>query len=120
MTRLHVVKDLHERKAMRADLSDGFIAMPGGIGTLEELFEIFTWSQLGLHDKPIGLLNVNGFYDGLMTFLKHVVAQGFLKAGQASQLLHAPDARGLLQSFRSFHPAPRDKLLDPASARKII
>ena len=93
LTRLHIVKDMHERKAMMATLSDGFIAMPGGIGTLEELFEVFTWSQLGLHEKPIGLLNVNGFYDGLIAFLKHVVTQGFLKTGQASLLMHASSAR---------------------------
>ncbi|WP_312184317.1 TIGR00730 family Rossman fold protein, partial [Massilia timonae] len=65
LTRLFVVKDMHERKAMMSDLSEGFIAMPGGMGTLEELFEMVTWAQLGIHAKPIGLLNVNGFYDGL-------------------------------------------------------
>ena len=66
LTKLHIVKDMHERKAMMAELSDGFIAMPGGIGTLEELFEVFTWAQLGFHQKPIGLLNVANFYDGLI------------------------------------------------------
>jgi uncharacterized protein (TIGR00730 family) len=80
LTRLHIVKDMHERKAMMADLSDGFIAMPGGIGTLEELFEVFTWAQLGFHEKPIGLLNVAGFYDGLLQFIQHMVSQRFLKA----------------------------------------
>jgi uncharacterized protein (TIGR00730 family) len=120
LTRLHIVKDMHERKAMMADLSDGFIAMPGGIGTLEELFEVFTWSQLGFHEKPIGLLNVDGFYDGLIAFLQHVVAQGFLKNAQASLLMHKPDAQSLLDAFKSFEPRPHDKLLDPASAAKII
>jgi uncharacterized protein (TIGR00730 family) len=71
---------MHERKALMAELSDGFIALPGGIGTLEELFEVFTWSRLGFHDKPIGLFNVSRFYDGLISFLEHTVTQGFLNA----------------------------------------
>ena len=71
LTRLFVVKDMHERKAMMADLADGFIAMPGGMGTLEELFEMLTWSQLGIHAKPVALLNVGGFYDGLVSFVGH-------------------------------------------------
>jgi len=120
LTRLHIVRDMHERKAMMAELSEGFIAMPGGIGTLEELFEIFTWAQLGLHEKPIGLLNADGFYDGLIAFLKHVVAQGFLKPSQASLLMYETHPRALLQTFKSFQPQPHDKLLDPASAKKII
>lgn len=120
LTRLHVVKDMHERKAMMADLSDGFIAMPGGIGTLEELFEIFTWAQLGFHTKPLGLLNVAGFYDDLIDFLRHVVTQGFLKTGQASLLMHESNARTLLERFKSFQPRPHEKLLDPAAARQII
>jgi uncharacterized protein (TIGR00730 family) len=120
LTRLHVVKDMHERKAMMADLSDGFVAMPGGIGTLEELFEIFTWAQLGLHEKPIGLLNVDGFYDGLIAFLKHVVAQGFLKADQASLLMHAANAEDLLHTLRSFRAPPHDTFLDVETARKIV
>lgn len=120
LTRLHVVKDMHERKAMMADLSDGFIAMPGGIGTLEELFEIYTWAQLGLHEKPIGLLNVDGFYDGLIAFLKHVVAQGFLKTDQASLLMHAANPEDLLHTLRSFRSPPHDKFLDPDTARKIV
>lgn len=120
LTQLHIVKDMHERKAMMADLSDGFIAMPGGVGTLEELFEVFTWSQLGFHDKPIGLLNVNGYYDGLIAFLEHTVTEGFLKARQASILMHESKAEPLLERFKSFQPVPREKLLDPASARKII
>jgi uncharacterized protein (TIGR00730 family) len=120
LTRLHIVKDMHERKALMADLSDAFIAMPGGIGTLEELFEVFTWSQLGLHDKPIGLLNVDGFYNGLITFLQHVVAERFLKTEQASLLVHEPAPRALLERIKTFKPPPHDKLLDPASAGKII
>jgi uncharacterized protein (TIGR00730 family) len=120
LTRLHIVKDMHERKAMMADLSDGFIAMPGGIGTLEELFEVFTWSQLGFHSKPIGLLNVQGFYQGLIAFLEHVVTEGFLKEGQASLLMHDADSRMLLERFKSFQPRYHDRWLDPDTARKII
>lgn len=120
LTRLHIVKDMHERKAMMAELSDGFIAMPGGIGTLEELFEVFTWSQLGFHDKPIGLLNVDGFYDGLIAFLEHVVSQGFLKPAQATLLMHEADGKVLLERLKAFQPGKHEKLLDPASAAKII
>jgi uncharacterized protein (TIGR00730 family) len=120
LTRLHIVKDMHERKAMMAELSEGFVAMPGGIGTLEELFEIFTWAQLGLHEKPLGLLNVDGFYDGLIAFLKHVVAQGFLKPGQASLLVHDAEPANLLHILRTFRPPAHDKVLDSDTARKII
>lgn len=120
LTRLHIVKDMHERKAMMAELSNGFVAMPGGIGTLEELFEVFTWSQLGLHDKPIGLLNVTGFYDGLTAFLQHVVDEKFLRPEQASLLIHDADPENLVARLRSFAPEPRSKLLDPDVASKII
>jgi uncharacterized protein (TIGR00730 family) len=120
LTRLHIVKDMHERKAMMADLSDGFIAMPGGIGTFEELFEVFTWSRLGFHDKPIGLLNVNGFYDGLIAFLQHTVKQGFLSTVQESLLMHEAEANALLERFKAFRPAAHEKLLNPVEAGKII
>lgn len=120
LTRLHIVKDMHERKAMMAELSDGFIAMPGGVGTLEELFEVFTWFQLGLHDKPIGLLNVNGFYDGLVAFLQHQVSQGFLKANQAGFLMHEADPATLLARFIAHVPKFYDKFLDPQTASTIL
>ena len=94
LTRLFVVKDMHERKAMMSDLADGFIAMPGGMGTLEELFEMVTWAQLGIHAKPIGLLNVEGFYDGLARFVEHMVGQGFVRPAHAELLTldASPDA----------------------------
>jgi uncharacterized protein (TIGR00730 family) len=120
LTQLHVVKDMHERKALMAELSDGFIAMPGGIGTLEELFEVFTWSQLGLHDKPIGLLNVEGFYDGLTAFLRHIVDQGFLRATQASLLVCEPTPTLLLERFKNYNPQRQDKLLNRETAQRIL
>lgn len=120
LTRLHIVKDMHERKAMMAELSDGFVAMPGGIGTLEELFEVFTWSQLGFHEKPIGLLNVDRFYDGLITFLDHVVAERFLRTEQASLLIHEQEPKALLTRLRTFKPQRVEKLLSPDVAGKII
>jgi len=112
LTRLHVVQNMHERKAMMAELSDGFIAMPGGIGTMEELFEVLTWSQLGFHDKPVGLLNAGGYYDALLTFLSHMVAQGFLKLPQASLLMVESDVAALLKKFDSFEAEPHNKLLN--------
>ncbi|AMP10263.1 putative lysine decarboxylase family protein [Collimonas arenae] len=112
LTQLHIVKDMHERKAMMADLSDGFIAMPGGVGTLEELFEVFTWAQLGFHKKPIGLLNVDGFYDGLLQFIQHMVSQRFLKGEQAELLMAEAQPEALLQRFRSFVPLQVTKWLD--------
>ncbi|WP_332877560.1 TIGR00730 family Rossman fold protein [Massilia sp. S19_KUP03_FR1] len=100
LTRLFVVKDMHERKAMMAQLSDGFIAMPGGMGTLEELFEMLTWAQLGIHAKPIGLLNVNGFYDGLIGFVAHQRDQGFVRPEHAALMQADADASVLLARLR--------------------
>lgn len=87
---LHVVQTMHERKQMMAERADLFIALPGGIGTLEELYEVWTWRQLGYHDKPIGLLNVDGYYDALLRFMDHTVAEGFLSAEQ-QKVLHVHD-----------------------------
>ena len=101
LTRQFIVKDMHERKAMMASLSDGFIALPGGMGTLEELFEMLTWSQLGIHAKPVGLVNVDGFYDALVVFLGHAREQGFVQAKHASLLMVESDAGALLRRFRS-------------------
>lgn len=120
LSRLHVVKDMHERKALMAELSDGFVAMPGGIGTLEELFEVFTWAQLGFHEKPIGVLNVEGFYDGLIGFLEHVVAQGFLRQEHGRMLMHDASPVALLARMKSFQPLRIDKLLDRATASRIV
>jgi uncharacterized protein (TIGR00730 family) len=104
LTELHVTGSMHERKALMAELSDGFIALPGGIGTLEELFEIWTWAQLGLHDKPCGLLNVEGYFDALIAFLDHAVAERFVKEAQGARLLVAATPEALLD--RIFDPEP--------------
>ena len=97
LTRQFIVKDMHERKAMMAELSDGFIAMPGGMGTLEELFEMLTWSQLGIHAKPIGLLNVDGFYDSLAGFIRHATEQGFVRPQHAALLMVESEPQNLLR-----------------------
>ena len=96
---LHIVQTMHERKAMMAERSDAFIALPGGIGTFEELFEVWTWRQLGYHDKPLGLLNVAGYYDGLLGFLRTSVASGFMGEWQMGLLHSGSDASELLQSL---------------------
>ncbi len=101
LTRQFIVKDMHERKAMMAELADGFIAMPGGLGTLEELFEMLTWSQLGIHSKPVGLLNVDGFYDGLIGFIGRASEQGFIRPQHAALMLVESDPGLLLQRCKS-------------------
>ena len=102
LTRLLVVKDMHERKALMAEHADGFITMPGGIGTLEELFETLTWAQLGFHEKPIGLLNVAGFYDPLIEFLHHQTSQGFLRAEHKDLLLVETEPDSLIEQLKNF------------------
>ena len=102
LTRLLVVKDMHERKALMAEHADGFIAMPGGIGTLEELFETLTWAQLGFHEKPIGLFNVEGFYDPLIEFLHHQTSQGFLRAEHKDLLLVQTEPEALIEQLKNF------------------
>lgn len=104
ITRLEVVGSMHERKARMAELADGFVALPGGIGTLEEIFEVFTWGQLGFHAKPCGLLDVKGYYGGLCAFLDHVRDQGFLKNDHRGMLLCDPDPSSLLERMERFVP----------------
>ena len=115
LTELQVVDSMHERKAAMADQSDGFIALPGGMGTLEEIFEILTWAQLGFHQKPCALLNVNHYYDSLQTFLLHSVQEGFLSRDHHHLLQVHDDPSALLDHFRDFSPAPMDKWLDKQS-----
>jgi uncharacterized protein (TIGR00730 family) len=101
---MRVVGSMHERKALMAELSDAFIALPGGIGTLEELFEVYTWAQLGLHRKPCALLNVEGYYDGIETFLAHVVGERFLREETRELLLVESAPSVLLERLRDFEP----------------
>jgi uncharacterized protein (TIGR00730 family) len=96
---LHVVDTMHERKQMMAERSDVFLALPGGIGTFEEFFEIWTWRQLGYHDKPIGLLNTNGYYDGLLAFVQSSVAQGFLSDTQMDLIKTSAHPTELLRTL---------------------
>jgi uncharacterized protein (TIGR00730 family) len=111
LTELHVVASMHERKALMAELSDGFVALPGGAGTLEELIEVYTWSQLGLHDKPMGVLNVAGYYDGLAARLDHAVQEGFLRAQHRAALHAAATPAELLELFVGWRPATVGKWL---------
>ncbi|WP_050463042.1 LOG family protein [Herbaspirillum autotrophicum] len=120
LTRLHIVKDMHERKAMMAELSDGFIAMPGGMGTLEELFEVLTWAQLGFHYKPIALLNVDGFYDHLIAFVEHLVSARFVTAEQALLMMHEADPATLVNRFKTFKPSYTSKWADKAAASNLL
>ena len=108
LSRLHVVKSMHAREAMMESLSEGFIAMPGGIGTMEELFEIWTWGQLGQHRNPVGLLNVDGYYDALVAFLDTMTEQGFLTPEHRSALLVSDDAEALLDMFAAYDAPPAD------------
>lgn len=96
-TELHIVEDMHQRKAMMANRADAFLALPGGIGTFEELFEAWTWQQLGYHDKPIGLLNVDGYYDGLLSFMATTVEQGFVGPWQMDLLTVGTEVSTLLK-----------------------
>jgi uncharacterized protein (TIGR00730 family) len=115
LSELHVVESMHERKALMASLADAFVALPGGIGTLEELFEVWTWNQLGLHTKPCALLDILGFYSGLASFLDHVVDQGFLKPAQRAALLQASDPDVLLRALARYEQTATEPLIDPAA-----
>lgn len=106
---LRVVGSMHERKAMMAELSDGFIALPGGLGTFEELFEVWTWAQLGYHKKPCALLNVAGFYDKLAHFLDDVVERGFVKPVHRAMLIVKSEPVALIDAIRGYEPPKIDK-----------
>jgi uncharacterized protein (TIGR00730 family) len=96
---LHVVSTMHERKALMSELSDAFVMLPGGFGTYEEFMESVTWAQLGIHDKPCGILNVDGFFDDLLVFVRHAVVQGFIKARQVEALVISDDVDDLLTAL---------------------
>jgi uncharacterized protein (TIGR00730 family) len=116
VTELHVVTSMHERKQMMVDLSDGFIALPGGFGTLDELFETLTWLQLSFHDKPVGLLNVGGFFNGLIEFIDHMSRSGFLKPEHAECVLVENAPTQLLAAMESFHPPDLGKWIEKMAA----
>lgn len=108
LTELHVVHSMHARKAKMVELSDAFIALPGGIGTMEELFEIWTWGQLGQHRHPVGLLNVDGFYDELVAFLDKMTEQGFLQPEHRGALMVSDRVEALLEMFAGYEAPPAD------------
>lgn len=112
LTELILVETMHERKTKMNDLCDGVIALPGGFGTLEEFFEMLTWAQLGLHKKPIGILNVNGFYDSLIEFVRNMVVKGFLKEVNEKMILVSDDIENLLELMQNYQAPTVGKWLD--------
>jgi uncharacterized protein (TIGR00730 family) len=112
LTKQHIVNTMHERKALMAKLSDGFIAMPGGMGTFDEFCEILTWAQLGIHQKPCGILNVENYFTPLLAMFDHAVAEGFLRDSHRALVLEAAEPDGLLQAFGTFQPQYLQKWLD--------
>lgn len=112
LSRLEVVASMHERKARMAELSDGFIALPGGAGTLEEIFEIWTWGQLGFHDKPAGFLNVAGYYDKLAGFLDHTVGEAFVKPVHRDMLIFHDQPEPLLEALSAYDAPATSKWLE--------
>jgi hypothetical protein len=112
LTKLHVVSSMHERKAMMADLSDGFIALPGGFGTFEEFCEIITWAQLGFHRKPCGLLNVAGYYDPLLRMFDHATAERFVRPEYRRLVLAAAEADELLDLMMNYQPPEITRWID--------
>jgi uncharacterized protein (TIGR00730 family) len=115
LTRLHRVGSMHERKALMADLSDAFVALPGGMGTLEELAEILTWAQLGLHRKPCALLDVEGYWRPLVAFFDHAVEEGFLRPGHRALLLVETDPEALLDRLAAWKAPPAERWIDRRS-----
>jgi len=112
LTQLHVVGSMHERKAMMADLADGFIALPGGFGTFEEFCEVLTWAQLGFHQKPCGLLNVDGYYNTLIAMFDHATAEQFVHPRHRSLVLESDNPDQLLDKLATFAPITYQKWLD--------
>lgn len=104
ITSLHVVDTMHERKMMMANLADAFISLPGGLGTLDEMFEILAWAQLGIHDKPVGLLNTCNYYDGVMQFLDHVEREGFLRLNHRTAIVVESEIDSMLRRLRTADP----------------
>ena len=114
VSEMHVVASMHERKARMAELADGFVALPGGIGTMEEFFEVWTWGQLGLHAKPYGLLNAAGYFDPLIRFLDHMVEERFLRRDQRDVVLVDDNPAALLDRLALARPEPAQRWIEPA------
>ena len=112
LTELIVVRSMHERKARMAELAEGFVALPGGYGTVEEICEMITWAQLGIHRKPCGLVNVDGFFDGLLAQFDRAVAEGLLRASHRGLVVDAPDPERLLDAMAAWTPPPLEFKLD--------
>ena len=112
LTELHIVSSMHERKTKMFDLSDGFIALPGGMGTIEEVFEVLTWAQLGFHSKPCGLLNICGYYDSILAFLDNAVRQKFVRQEHKEMLLVDVDPERLIMRFNSYEVTPVEKWIN--------
>jgi uncharacterized protein (TIGR00730 family) len=114
LSALHVVETMHERKALMNELSDGFLTLPGGLGTLEEVAEVVSWAQLGLHVKPVGVLNVGGYFDGLLAWVERAVADGFVRAEHARLLIVGSELAALLDAMAEYRPPrPRFPDVDP-------
>lgn len=113
LNELVVVESMHERKAKMAELSDGFIALPGGWGTMEEVFEMLTWAQLGFHDKPCGLLNISNYYDHLYAFLEHAIDQRFVREEYRPMMMMETSAESLLNRFEHYRPPKVKKWIGP-------
>ena len=109
LTELHVVPDMHQRKKKMADLSDAFVSMPGGVGTFEELFEVYTWAQLRYHEKPVALLNIDNYYDPLLAMLRHTVEEGFMRAPFLDMLQVASDPVKLIGALKAYTPPAIDR-----------
>jgi len=116
LTELHVVPDMHERKKKMADLSDAFVAMPGGVGTFEEFFEVYTWAQLGYHQKPVGLLDVNGYFDPLMSMLRHTIEEGFMRAPYLDIIQIAAEPGEMIAKLAAYTPPAQDKWSEKRNA----
>ena len=117
---LRVVNSMHERKALMAEMADGFISLPGGFGTLEETIEMLTWTQLGIHEKPLGLLNVEGYFDRLCQFIDHMVSEGFLVQGFRDMVLIDDQPEGLLNKMINFSPPQIDKWWEEKKEREKL
>ena len=116
VTELRIVKSMHERKAMMSELSEGFIALSGGIGTLEEFFEAWTWAQLGIHNKPIGILNVDGYYDRLIDFINNSVEQEFVNRNNLDMIVIDKDAKNLIGKMKDFKPVKVRKWMETVNS----